>query len=78
MKRVEIHWVDIIHSQGWKTLDELEEFDQEKAKTVVHLGFIFEEDEDQVILIDSYFEDKSLYGNVHIIPKGCIKQMKEI
>jgi hypothetical protein len=78
MKRVEIHWVDIIHESGWRTLDELEAFDQAKSKTVVQIAYLYEEDEDQVILLDSYFEDKSLYGTVHIIPKGCIKEIKEI
>jgi hypothetical protein len=78
MKRVEIIWQDIVHESGWHTVEELEDFNQTKDKTVYQLGYLYEEDEDEVTIVDSFFEDKKTFGTIHIIPKGCIKQMKEI
>ena len=78
MKKVEITWIDIIHDNGWHSLEELENFDQERSKLVRQIAYLYEEDEEQVILLDSYFEDRQTFGTIHIIPKGCIKQIREI
>lgn len=78
MKRVEIKWLDIIHESGWHDQDQLDDFLQEKAMTVYQVGYLYEEDEDMITIVDSYFEDKSQYGTIHIIPKGCVKYMKEL
>jgi hypothetical protein len=73
MKPVLIVWKDIVYKAGWNTQ---KEFDEWVTKTKHHIvnqvGFIIEDDEDQLVIVDSYFEDKSAYGTIHKIPKGCI------
>jgi hypothetical protein len=78
MKRVEVVWTDIVHENGWHDADELDNYNNEKARTVRQLGYMYEQDEETVTLIDSYFEDKSLFGTIHILPRGCIKEIIEI
>jgi hypothetical protein len=77
MKRVEVTWVDIRSSDGWHSLNKLETFITEKV-IVRQIGYLFEQDDDQIVLLDSYFDDLSLYGGVHTIPKGCIQSIKDL
>jgi hypothetical protein len=75
MKRVEIIWMDIVHESGWHTQEELDDFLNEAGMTVNQLAYLYEEDDENYILVDSYFEDKSQYGTIHVIPKGCVKKL---
>lgn len=75
---VYIKWIDIIHEHGWHSVDDLENFDVQKEKIVHHVAFLYEEDEEQIIIVDSFFEDKETFGTVHIIPKGTILEMREL
>lgn len=77
MKRVEVRWIDIISSDGWHDQNKLDKFITQH-NPVRQIGYLYEEDENQIVLLDSYFEDKSTYGGIHTIPKGCIIEMKEI
>jgi hypothetical protein len=77
MKRVEVKWVDIRSSDGWHSSSKVDKFIT-SDNTVCQLGYLYEQDENQIVLMDSYFADKSLYGGIHTIPKGCIIEMKEI
>jgi hypothetical protein len=77
MKRVEVTWIDIRSDDGWRTLNKLEKFIT-GDNTVKQIGFLHEEDEEQIVLLDSYFEDGTLFGGVHTIPRGCIKSIIEL
>lgn len=77
MKIVEVTWVDIEATVGWMDFDEADEFiSNAKNRTVNHVAYILEEDEDQVVLVDSYTADG--YGTINVIPRGCIKEIKEL
>ena len=78
MKRVEVTWKDITSDgDGWHSMDEIDKFLSEN-NIVKTLGYIYEEDEDQVVILDSYFIHKELLGGIHRIPKGCILDIKEL
>ena len=77
MKRVEVTWKDIKSDDGWHESEELDVFIHED-NTVKQLGYLYEEDDEQIILLDSYFADKQLFGGIHKIPKGCIIDIKEL
>jgi hypothetical protein len=77
MKRVEVTWIDIRSEAGWLTQNQLDNFTTKKTP-VKQLGYLYEQDEEQIVLLDSYFEDKELYGGAHTIPKGVIIEIKEI
>lgn len=77
MKIVEVIWVDIEATVGWVTFDEADEFiSNAKNRTVTHVGYLLEEDEREVVMIDSYTADG--YGTINVIPKGCIEKMTTI
>jgi hypothetical protein len=79
MKRVEVTWVDIQMKGGWHTMAQLDKFiSNTNQRTVTHLGYVYEETETELVLLDAYFLDKSQFGTIHTIPKGCIIEMKEI
>lgn len=78
MKRVEIIWKDITSDDGWHSQDELDKFINDDIDTVTQVGYLLEEDENQVVLIDSHFLGKDLFGGIHKIPKGCIIEMTEL
>jgi hypothetical protein len=77
MKRVEIIWVDIVSYDGWKDMDELDRFIT-NHNPVVQIGYLYEEDENQIVLLDSYFQEKDTFGGIHIIPRGCILSITEL
>jgi hypothetical protein len=77
MKRVEVTWIDIISSDGWHDQNKLDRF-VTTVNPVIQIGYLYEEDEDQIVLLDSYFSDKQTYGGIHTIPKGCIKSIVEL
>jgi len=73
MKKVMVTWRDITARQGWHTPNKLDDFVvNDKENVVVQLGFLYEEDENQIVLLDSYFPNETLYGAPTKIPKGCI------
>jgi len=82
LKTVLIKWVDICEVSGWRTLDELDEFISNNKSRVVHqVGFLYEEDESQVTILNSYFPDddeNNTFGSCTVIPRGCILEMFEI
>lgn len=78
MKPVEITWVDIEElSGGWHDQDEVDKFISEvKNRTVTHIGYLYEEDEEYIVLLDSFAGED--YGTLNIIPRGCIKSIKHL
>lgn len=79
MKRIEVTWRDITCRSGWHSQNVIDNYitdDQEGL--VTHLGYKYEEDDNQLVIVDSYFLNKELYGTIHRIPKGCIVSVKEI
>lgn len=78
-KIVSLKWIDISETTSeWRSLDELEEFITDKKSKICHqVGLLFEEDENQIVLLSAYFPDEDLYGTTTIIPRGCIIERKE-
>jgi hypothetical protein len=76
MKIVEVVWRDILSSDGWHNQNKIDKFISNSSDEVVQVGYLYEEDEHQVVLLDNYFKDKTLYGTIHRIPRGCIVDIK--
>lgn len=77
-KVIYVQWIDISESKnGWSSLDELEDFiTNTKGNIVNQVGFLFEEDEESISILNSYFPNEDLYGVCNVIPKGCIIERK--
>jgi hypothetical protein len=78
MKPVIVVWKDIRSEDGWRSADEMDDFIAGNNTIVNQIGFLYEQDEEQIILLDSYFLDKELFGGVHKIPRGCIISIQEL
>ena len=62
MRRVEILWVDSrTIFDGWTMLEDIEEIPSEQL--VIHsVGYVFKEDDEMVVLVQSKGEDQVLGG----------------
>ena len=78
MRCVKVTWKDITNQSGWHSLNQLEKFVADETENIVYqVGFLYEEDGDAIVLVDSYFEGKTMYGAVTKIPKGCVVSMDD-
>jgi len=79
MKLVQVDWIDITASVNWHFQDELDAFVTDDTERLVHqVGYLYEEDENQIVLLDCYFDNKLMYGNAHKIPRGCVVEIFEL
>lgn len=79
MTKVEVTWRDITTISGWHSQSKIDKFiTDDKENIVMQIGYLYEEDENQIVLVDSCFEGYSLYGNVHKIPRGCVINVKKL
>lgn len=78
MKKVEVIWRDIVSDDGWHSQNKVDKFTTAENDTVTMIAYLYEEDENQVVLVDSYFKDRDLYGTIHKIPKGCIISVTDL
>jgi hypothetical protein len=78
-KPVLVKWYDISTSSGWKEQEEIDTFVMdEKENLVFQVGFLYEEDERQICLLNSYFSGRDLLGDITKIPKGCVVEIKHL
>jgi hypothetical protein len=68
--------IDISVKPGWLSQDDVDSFVMDGEENIVYQsGFLYEEDETQVCLLNSYFHNQDLLGDVTKIPKGAIIEM---
>lgn len=73
LEPVLVKWRDISCENGWKSQDEIDEFVMDQKENIVYqTGFLYEEDDNQVCLLSSYFENKDFLGDLTKIPRGAI------
>lgn len=71
-----IVWLDIIQGEtGWRTLDEALSAADDQDGRVHQLGFIIDDTEDHVIILDSYFITDDTVGTTHKIPRKIIESI---
>lgn len=76
---VVVIWKDITTLNGWVDQDQVDSFVMDDKENIVHqAGFLYEEDENQITLFNSYFENKDLLGDVTKIPKAVLIDIKYI
>ena len=75
-----VKWRDITTSGlGWVEQEDADLFITDSEENIVYqCGFIYEQDEHQLVLVDSYFNGKSLWGNITKIPMGCVLEIKKV
>lgn len=70
---LEVHWIDITYSTGWKTTEEAEVY---IAVGCHSIGYFLNEDDD-VIRISATKNDEG-ERDVNVIVKGCIKSISKL
>lgn len=74
-----IKWKDITTRNGWNDQDELDDFVMDEKENICYqCGFLYEEDDNQIVLLNSYFENKDLLGDATKIPKAVVLDIKYI
>lgn len=69
-------WDDAHSSADWMDAAELKP--KLKPTIATTFGFVVHENDDYLILADSYFEEDDTVSNYTKIPKKMIKEMKEV
>jgi len=78
-KPVLVKWYDISTKAGWHEQEEIDQFVMDENENLVYqVGFLYEQDERQICLLNSYFSGRDLLGDITKIPKGCVVEMKEL
>ncbi len=73
---VTVKWIDITTQNGWMNQEEADDFVMDReADIVMQAGFLYEEDENQIVLLNSYFKNKDLFGDLTKIPKGNVIEL---
>jgi hypothetical protein len=78
-KPVIVTWRDITTKNGWNDQDEIDSYIMDLDESIVHqVGFLYEEDDQQICLLNSYFSGQDLLGDLTKIPKGCVIEIKKL
>jgi hypothetical protein len=73
---VVVKWKDISTKHGWLEHDHVDHFIMDDDENIVYqAGFLYEEDETQMVLLNSYFKTQDLLGDVTKIPKGAVLEI---
>jgi hypothetical protein len=76
-KPVLVKWYDISTKAGWHEQEGIDQFVMDEDENLVfQVGFLYEEDERQICLLNSYFSGRDLLGDITKIPKGCVVEIK--
>jgi len=78
-KPVLVKWYDISTKAGWHEQEGIDQFVMDEDENLVYqVGFLYEEDERQICLLNSYFSGRDLLGDITKIPKGCVVEIKHL
>jgi hypothetical protein len=68
--------VDIVSvEEPWQTAEEIEAL---KPALMLTAGVVIKEDPEYIVLVSTVEVDGNTYGNANVIPRGCIRELKEL
>jgi hypothetical protein len=74
-----VAWTDVIQGAvGWESMEDRLDDADNRSGIVHQTGFLIEETEDNIIIVDSYLNDEDMVGSYHKIPKSIIIQRLEL
>lgn len=74
MKMVQIIWNDANEMHGWGVEEEIK---LDKLPVVETIGYLFSQDDEQLVIVSSQSDYGAYLGRL-AIPKGCVKTIKEL
>lgn len=76
LKKVEVIWVDTICKHGWYYASEIKDL---KLPEITEIGYLFSKDEENVVLVAALDgEERRDFADIHLIPMGCVKEIRDI
>jgi len=75
-KIVEVEWFDA--QSGFSSPLTLEELEKEEPLHTFSVGYLLKEDEEKIILGFMMFGDEGMFKHWQLIPKGMVKNIREI
>ena len=76
-KPVLVTWRDITTRSGWHEQEDIDRFIMDENESIVYqCGFLYEQDDNQICLLNSHFKTKDLLGDITKIPKGAVIDIK--
>ena len=74
MKAIYIEWNDACTSEGWLNAEE----DAFNTSKIITVGFLVEENSEQIVISASHSETTGNVLSVTVIPKGWIRKRRNI
>lgn len=75
MKAVKVEWIDSCASNhGWLMQADIDKWEDVEPISIFTYGVLVQEDENYIVIAQSYGTDPDQCCNLMSIPKGCIKR----
>lgn len=79
MKIVKITWIDSTASNlEWMMLDDIKKWKDIEPLIIYTYGALVQEDDNYIVIAQNYGKDPEQCCSLMSIPKGCIKELKEL
>lgn len=79
MKIVKVKWIDSCASNlNWIPKDNVDNWENIEPITIYTYGALVQEDENYIVVAQNYGINPEQLCSLMSIPKGCIKEIKEI
>ena len=79
MKIVKVTWIDSCNSNmNWLLMEDIKNWSDIEPIKISTYGILVQEDDDYIVIAQNYGKDPEQCSNLTSIPKGCIKELKEL
>lgn len=79
MKIVKVTWIDSTASNlNWLMIDDVKNWTDVEPILIYTYGALIQQDDIYVVIAQSYGKDPEQCCSLMSIPKGCIKELKEL
>ena len=79
MKIVKVTWIDSTASNlSWLMMDDIKNWTDVEPMLIYTYGALIQQDDNYVVIAQNYGKDPEQCCSLMSIPKGCIKELKEL
>lgn len=79
MKIVKVTWIDSTASNlSWLMMDDVKNWTDVEPMLIYTYGALIQQDDNYVVIAQNYGKDPEQCCSLMSIPKGCIKELKEL
>lgn len=79
MKIVKVTWIDSTASNlSWLLMDDVKNWTDVEPMLIYTYGALIQQDDNYVVIAQNYSKDPEQCCSLMSIPKGCIKELKEL